>query len=260
MKFDGFSKLAFALALTATQGLAQAGTISFNEATCQSGTVTASGLTCGTSVAGANYSATLSAWSAQTGSKFVGASMVYYPSFGLGITSPGESTVSPDHAVDNAGPTEAFLINFNSSNFALNQLSIGWMFGDADVSILRYTGTQAPVLGSRTVADLKSAAGWDWVGDYSALSTSATMNFNNTGTVKTASWWLVSAYDSGYSGKAATTPLSNDNDYFKLSGFGGSIVTPPPIPTTSVPEPGTFALFAVALAGFAGARRKSKAK
>lgn len=259
MKFTGFSKFAFALALTATQALAQAGTISFNEGTCQSGTVTANGLTCSTTVSNVNYSATLSGWSAQTGSKFVNATTVYYPYSGLGITSPGESTVSPDHAVDNYGPTEAFLINFNSSNFALNQLSIGWMSGDADVSILRYTGTQAPVLGSRTVTDLTSA-GWDWVGDYSTLSTSSTLNFNNTGTAKTASWWLVSAYDSGYSGKAPTGLLSDNNDYFKLDGFGGSIVTPPPAPTTAVPEPGSFALFSVALVGFAVARRKSKAK
>jgi hypothetical protein len=181
----------------------------------------------------------------------------HYAGYGLGVTSPGESTVSPNHAIDNAGPTEAVLINFNSPDFALNQLSIGWMSGDADVSILRYTGAQAPVLGNRTVADLRNAAGWEWVGDYSTLSASATtLNFNNTGTAKTASWWLVSAYDSAYSGHAAPG-LSDDNDYFKLSGFGGSSVTPP---TTTVPEPGTFALLAVALAGFGAARRKSKAK
>jgi len=256
MKFDRFGKLAFALVVTAVQGLAQAGTISFNQNTCQS----AAGLNCSVNVSGVNYSAALSGWSAQPASKFGGASVVYYQGSGLGISSPGESTVSPDHAVDNNGATEAFLINFNSPNFALNQLSIGWMYGDADVSILRYTGTAAPVLGDRTVADLAGSAGWDWVGDYSTLSTSAPLSFNDSGTVKTASWWLVSAYDSAYSGKPATAALTNDNDYFKLSGFGGSIVTPPPPPTTSVPEPSTLALSALALVGFAAARRKSKAK
>lgn len=255
MKFYKLSKVATVIALATTQGLALAGPISFNEAICKSGTVTVTGLKCSTSVSGVNYSATQSAWSAKTGAKFDKASMVYYTKSGFGVTSPGERNTSPNHALDNSGSTEAVLINFESSNFALDQLSIGWKHGDADVSILRYTGAQAPVLGSRTVANLTSAAGWDWVGDYSTLGTSKTMNFNNTGTVKTAAWWLVSAYNSGYSGKAASGALTNGNDYFKLSGFGGRLVAP-----VQVPEPGTFALFAIAVAGVAAARRKSKAK
>lgn len=259
MKFNGFSKLAFALAFTATQGLAQAGTISFNTSTCTASIGAPGKLACSKNVSGVGYSATLSGWSAQPAAKFVNASMVYYSNSGIGITSPRESTVSPNHAMDNNGATEAILVKFNSPDFALNQLTIGWMYGDADVSILRYTGTQAPDLGSRTVADLKNAAGWDWVGDYSTLSTSTPLNFNNTGTAKTAAWWLISAYDAGYSGKAPTGGLTRGNDYFKLSGFGGSIVAPP-TPTTTVPEPGTFALSAIALVGFAAARRKSKAK
>jgi hypothetical protein len=186
--------------------------------------------------------------------------MVYYPSYGIGISSTGETTTSPQHAVDNSGNTEAFLINFSSADFALNQLSLGWLSGDADVSILRYTGATAPTLGSRTVADLKNAAGWDFVGNYANLNTSAALNFNTTGTVKTASWWLVSAYNSSYSGLAPTAGLTNGDDYFKLTGFGGNMVTPPPVPGNTVPEPGTFALLGVAVLGFAAARRRSKAK
>jgi len=260
MKLNNFSTFAFALALTATQGLAHAGAITFNEATCQSGTATATSLTCSTNVAGSSYSATLSGWSAPSASKFGSASMVYYPYSGMGISSVGESTTSPQHATDNNGSTEAFLINFSSASFALNQLSIGWLSGDSDVSILRYTGTAAPTLGSRTVADLKNAAGWDFVGNYANLSTAAPLNFNTTGSVKTASWWLVSAYNSSYSGLAPSGNLSNNDDYFKLSGFGGSIVTPPPVPGNTVPEPGTFALLGVAVLGFVAARRRSKAK
>jgi len=260
MKLKNFSTLAFALAMTATHGTTHAGVVTFNEATCQSGTVTTTSIACSTTVAGVTSTATLSAWSAPTSSKFAGASMTYYPSYGIGISSAGETTNSPQHAVDNSGNTEAFLINFSSANFALNQLSLGWLSGDADVSILRYTGATAPTLGSRTVADLKSATGWDFVGNYANLSTSAPLNFNTTGTIKTASWWLVSAYNSSYSGIAPAGNLSNSNDYFKLTGFGGTIVTPPPVPGNTVPEPGTFALLGVAVLGFAAARRRSKAK
>jgi len=251
---------AFSLAITATHGVAHAGVITFNEATCQSGSVTTSAITCSTSVAGVKSTATMTAWSAPNTSKFAAASMSYYPYYGLGITSPGETTTSPQHAVDNNGSTEAFLINFNAPNFALNQLSIGWLSGDADVSILRYTGSAAPILGSRTVADLKSAPGWDFVGNYANLSTSAPLNFNNTGTVKTATWWLLSTYSSSYSGIAPSGNLTNGNDYFKLTGFGGTLVPTAPVPGNSVPEPGTFALLGVAVIGFAAARRRSAAK
>lgn len=255
MNIRKFSTVATFVALATTQGLALAGPISFKEALCKSGTVTVDGLKCSTSASGVSYSATQSAWSAKTGAKFSKASMVYFNNSGFGVKSPGESTSSPNHAMDNSGATEAILINFSSKNFALDQLSIGWRQGDADVSILRYTGTQAPVLGGRTVNDLKSAAGWEFVGDYSTLGTSMTMNFNNTGDVKTAAWWLVSAYNSGYSGKAARGALTNGNDYFKFSGFGGHIVAP-----AAVPEPATFALFALGILGVAAARRKATAK
>lgn len=259
MKLSNIRVLAFTFAVAATTGLAHAGQISFNDANCQAASAS-SPITCSANASGVNYGAAVTGWSAPGTGKFGSASIVYYPYSGVGITSPGESTASPDHAVDNNGATEAFLINFGLDNFALNQLSIGWLSGDADVSILRYTGTQAPALGSRTVADLKSAAGWEWVGDYANLTTSSALSFNNTGDIKTASWWLVSAYNSAYSGIATSANLGNGNDYFKLSGFAGTTVakTPTPTPGTSVPEPGTFALFGIAMLGFAAVRRKSK--
>ena len=259
MKLNDFRVLAFTFAVAATSGLAHAGQISFNDTNCQA-TGSASAVACSSTVSGVNYSAAVSGWSAPVNNgKFGNAAIVYYPYSGVGITSPGESTASPYHAVDNNNGTEAFLINFGSANFALNQLSIGWLDGDADVSILRYTGTQAPTLGTSTVAGLKSTAGWEWVGDYATLATNSTLNFNNTGDVKTASWWLVSAYNSAYSGIPATGNLGDGNDYFKLSGFAGTIVTQAPTPPTkAVPEPGTFALFGIAVLGLVAARRKSK--
>lgn len=260
MKFNDVRVLAFTFAVAATSGLAHAGQISFNEANCKA-TSTSSPVTCSTSVSGVNYGATVTGWSAPSTGKFGSASIVYYPSYGAGISSPGESTTSPDHAIDNNGATEALLINFGAANFALNQLSIGWIGGDADVTVLRYTGTQAPTLTNSTVANLTSAPGWEWVGDYPNLTTSSALNFNNDDNVKTASWWLVSAYNSAYSGNAPTTGIGNGNDYFKVSGFAGTIVAKaptPPTPNTSVPEPGTFALFGIAMLGFVAVRRKSK--
>lgn len=270
MKLRHFGSFACTLAFITAHSLAQASPISFNASSCVSGSVTTSAITCVTKVANVNYSSTTTAWSApNTGTgKFAAATMGYYTGSGIGIHAAGELTTGSEHAVDNKNGTDAFLINFSASNFALNQISIGWFDGDADVSILRYNGTQAPTLGNSTVASLDSEAGWDWVGDYSSLSTAASggvLNFNNTGDVKTGNWWLVSAYNSAYSTVPVSGTFGDGNDYFKLNGFGGQLVTVtppplPPVPPTKVPEPASFALFGIALVGFAAARRKWQAK
>ena len=261
MTLNHFSSLAFTFAIVAAHSVAQAGAITFNESTCWNSSTIAneSSLSCTTNVAGVKTTATASAWSAPTTGKFGSASISYYPSAGLGIVAPNDPANSLQHAIDNLAGTDAFLLNFGSPNFALNQISIGWRNVDADLSILRYTGATSPFLGNSTVANLDNAAGWEWVGDYSMPTTSNTLNFNTGSTAKTASWWLVSAYNSAYSGVPAAGSLSNANDYFKLNGFGGDLVTVTP-PPSDVPEPGTFALFGIALLGFAAARRKFQAK
>ena len=259
MAFKQFSSLAFALAVVAAHDVAQAGAITFNQSTCLSGSVSTLSLSCTTKVEGASHTATFSAWSALANKNFAAASIRYYPYAGLGITARNESIIGSQHAVDNYGGTDAFLINFGSSNFALDQISVGWRAGDADVSILRYTGTQAPSLGNSSVANLDDTAGWEWVGDYSTLATNNVLNFNNSGDVKTAAWWLVSAYNSAYANAPTSANLNNGNDYFKLNGVGGNLVTVTP-PSSDVPEPGTFALFGIALLGLAAARRKFLAK
>ena len=260
MKLNHIGTLASAFAIMTAHGLAQAGPISFNEATCQAGSsATLASATCVTSVAGARHAATLTAWSAPAAGQFGAASIAYYPSFGLGILASGESVNSLQHAVDNVGGTDAFLINFSSANFALNRISIGWAYNDADVSILRYTGTGAPSLGNSKVANLGSTPGWDWVGDYSTLTTNGTLEFNTGSNAKTGAWWLVSAYNSAYSSVPVSGSFGDGNDYFKLNGFSGSVLAIAP-PANDVPEPGTFALFGIALLGFAAARRKFQAR
>jgi hypothetical protein len=244
-----------ALFALAGHGAAQAGQITFNERTCQSASMTG----CSVKADGVSYSTNLSGWSAAKNANFSSASIAYYGGGGLGITTKGETLASPQHATDNSGSTEAFLINFGTLSLALNQVSIGWYSGDADISILRYTGVNPPVLGNSTVANLDAADGWEFIGDFASLKPSSPLNFNTGNDAKTASWWLVSAYNSGYSGKSPVPGLSNGDDYFKLSGFGAMVVDKVP-PSNDVPEPGSFALFGIAMLGFAVVRAKSKAK
>jgi hypothetical protein len=239
----------------AGHGAAQAGQITFNEHTCQ---ITSSS-SCSVKVDGVSYGTSLSAWSAAKNTNFSAASIGYYGGGGLGITTRGETLANPQHATDNSGSTEAFLINFGTLSLALNQVSIGWYSKDADISILRYTGVNPPVLGNSMVTNLDAADGWEFVGDFASLKPSSPLNFNTGADAKTASWWLISAYNSGYSPKSLTSGLSNGDDYFKLSGFGAMVADKVP-PHNDVPEPGSFALFGIAMLGCAVVRARSKAK
>lgn len=243
MKSTVFSALAGVLFL-ATSSLAIAGPV-WNASSCATSTTTWQVANC-TSTGTQKYSATLTGWSATSSGNFTAAAIYGYAE-GLGVLTYGENA-SPQHAIDNNGSTDAILMSFGSS-FALKQLSSGWIYGDADVSIMRYTGTTAPVLGSSKVSTLMSAPGWELVGHYNIANTSTPLNFNAAN--KTASWWLVSAYNSSYGGATAAN-LNNSNDYFKLKSFSGELIS------NQVPEPGSWSLLGVAMLGFAAVRRKTR--
>ena len=249
-------RIAGACTLFVLQGLAQAGVISVGPSSCHDGSLSLTTLTCDTKVDGVEHTATVSAWSAPGTGQFGQALLGYYGSYGMGIYGWDDWTHNNGHAVDNRHGTDAFLVNFGSLDVALNTISIGWKDKDADISVLRYTGTGAPSLGAYSVAGLKNARDWDWVGDFSTLAPNSPLNFNNSGEIKTASWWLVSAYNANYGGLAPTRHLDNGNDYFKLVSLGGNVVPVVTPPSSDVPEPGTFALFGVALLGLVAARRR----
>jgi hypothetical protein len=105
------------------------------------------------------------------------------------------------------------------------------------------------VLGSSKVSTLMSAPGWELVGHYNIANASTPLDFNAAN--KTASWWLVSAYNSSYGGSTAAN-LNNSNDYFKLKSFSGELIS------NQVPEPGSWSLLGVAMLGFAAVRRKTR--
>jgi hypothetical protein len=246
MKSTVLSSLAGVL-LLATSSFAGAGPV-WNTASCATSTSTWQVAQCTSTGTTQQYSATLTGWSATASGNF-SAAAVYNFAEGMGVITYGEDA-SPQHAIDNNGSTDAILMSFGS-NFALNRLSSGWIYGDADVSILRYTGTSAPVLGSAKVGTLKSAPGWELVGHYNIVNTSTPLAFNAEN--KTASWWLVSAYNSAYGGSTASN-LNNSNDYFKLKSFSGEVIVP-----NKVPEPGSWSLLGIAMLGFAAVRRKHRA-
>lgn len=182
-------------------------------------------------------------------------------SAGLGLTMGSDGSVNPNHAVDNAGNTEAILLNFTSA-VALSAIDLGWLgcasgtqttgcATDADITIYRYsaaptTTTNPMPLGSQKATySSMTTAGWTLVGNYADLSldTNTTTPYNtvngatnNNGTLTDgttySSWWLISAFNSGLGNVAAvagsgtvTSGLNNGNDYFKLYSVAASTCT-----------------------------------
>jgi hypothetical protein len=180
---------------------------------------------------------------------------------GYGVTSAGESTDPPHHAVDNIGNREALLINFKA-DAKLESVKIGWPTSvyDTDITVLAWGGAAAPVFGSTTKYSDLVGLGWDLIGHYANLSTSTAKAVNVMNPVS-SSYWLVMAYNNSFgSFKTDTSPvagtLGGGNDYMKFLSVSYSTPTPP---DQKVPEPSTALLLGVAMFGLVGWRNRRNA-
>lgn len=197
---------------------------------------------------------------------------------GLGMGSDGSS--DPNHALDNAGTyTEGVLLSFGASTI-LTGINLGYISGDADISVFRFTGSVAPTVGGMGASlSAMNTAGWQLVGNYANLTADASSPFAwnlvngatdtdaTSGVTATAgassvgsSWWLITAYNTAYGSTAdkANTAFSQGNDYFKLLAVAGSVCTGD---TTKcgpkrVSEPGSLALAGLGLFGLMYSRRQ----
>lgn len=191
-----------------------------------------------------------------TGGKFVAGTITDQRSSGIGFSYTGESTVSPDHAIDNNGYTELLTVQFSQA-MRITQLTTGWADIDADIKLLRWTKTSAPTITNSTTGTL-IGDGWEWVGSYDLFTSKGAGNSTAVSTTASSSWWLISSYfGPAYTSADGKTSLDTGNDFFKLLSFTGT--AQPASPPAAVPEPGSLALAGLALTGlFAAQRRRAR--
>jgi hypothetical protein len=215
-------------------------------------------------VSNSGLTATATAFSAANSSTATIAATTAYYGGGLGVTSKGESTSSPQHAIDNNGVIETVMLSFSdgvsglssADKVNLTSVKFGWASGDSDFSVYAYTGSSStPSPSGLSYASLTSN-GWMLIGQYNGGSSAASYNLN---TSVYSSNWLIGANN------GLGTSRDTGDDYFKLAGVTGTAFCADKPNDKScgggtpggVPEPGTLLLMG---AGFLGLTRISRRK
>lgn len=173
---------------------------------------------------------------------------LYWYSGGYGITN---STGDNSHTIDNSGYTDFLALNFTSGPVALSSINFGYVSGDGDFSVLAYKGTGTPTLSGQTIGSLYASGtgAWAMVGDY-ANSTVGTVSVNASNV--TSSWWIISAYNSNYSGGSAGLGIDGGNDYMKVF----SVACKEPGNGGKVSEPASLFILGGGLIGMMALRRR----
>lgn len=164
-----------------------------------------------------------------------------------------DETISPEHSIDNNQRYDMALLSFSSA-VKLTNVKLGWASGDSDITVMAYTSNTPFEIGTNLTGktyDQLVGAGWTAVGNYADVGTASPVTVNAGNHV--SSYWLIGAYNplaGGVSG--GSSPWSVGNDNVKLASVTGE-------PGNRVPEPGSLALFGIALLGMLTLRKRQQA-
>nr|WP_295953999.1 exosortase-dependent surface protein XDP1 [Rhodoferax sp.] len=153
--------------------------------------------------------------------------------------------------MDNSNGTDLIVLHFGSA-INLSSILLGYTYNDADLTVMAYTGAGTPTISNNTTGSFTAGNGWTSVQNYftaaGASSETDVAVTTNKDTTTYSSWWVISAYNSGFGGSGTGDAL---NDYVKLMTVAGSTKS-----STGVPEPGSLALVGVGLLGLLGSVRR----
>lgn len=192
-------------------------------------------------------------------------SLVHYGSSGIGLNCGGTNgnpcvgESAPLHGIDNNTGYDLVIFHFDQA-VTLDQIQMGYVGDDSDVSIFAHTGPVAADLTTKFNYDPTdtntssngvglTTLGWELIGHHGNVGTTATaVNSANV----TSSWWAIGAYTSHIANPARTFgSVDTATDAFKLKSLFFSAAS-------AVPTPSTLALLAVVLL-LGGMRRKQQA-
>lgn len=192
-------------------------------------------------------------------------------------TGCGTSTVSGNAGLDQrnsgcGGSVEALLLNFGNSKVNLTQIGVGWISGDADISVYRWDGAASgPNMTTQTVQNSTSGAGsmagWTLVGSPTDFNSSPSTS--PVGGNQFSSYFLVTTYFGATYTSGNTFDMGNDRFKFNTftanlcvgtltGGNGGNGGNGATCGTNQTPEPTSLALVGLALAGAGVLRRRQQ--